>query len=75
MNERTAKEVVEEMYRRQYSGDPTVLDDLVACSWLGTASSRSGRIGAGATDRSAGSSCEPGTAVVDHCRPARATDN
>ena len=30
MNERTAKEVVEEMYRRQHSGDPTVLDDLVA---------------------------------------------
>ena len=30
MNERTAKQVVEEMYRRQHSGDPTVLDDLVA---------------------------------------------
>jgi hypothetical protein len=30
VNERSAKEVVEEMFRRQLAGDDTVLDDLVA---------------------------------------------
>jgi maleate cis-trans isomerase len=38
-------------------------------------SSRSGRTGAGATNRSAGSSGEPGAALVDHCRHTRAANN
>ena len=30
MSERSAKDVVEEMFRRQQAGDDSVLDDLVA---------------------------------------------
>ena len=45
MSERTAKEVIEEMYRRQQAGDPTVLDDLVAEDLVNHAAGRQGREG------------------------------
>jgi predicted ester cyclase len=45
MNERTAKEVVAEMYRRQQAGDPTVLDDLVAEDLVNHAAGPQGRDG------------------------------
>jgi predicted ester cyclase len=45
MNERTAKEVVEEMYRRQRAGDPSVLDDLVAEDLVNHAAGPQGREG------------------------------
>ena len=45
MNEHTAKEVVEEMYRRQQAGDPTVLDDLVAEDLVNHAAGQQGREG------------------------------
>jgi ketosteroid isomerase-like protein len=45
MNERPAKEVVEEMYRRQDAGDPTVLDDLVAEDLVNHAAGPQGREG------------------------------
>jgi len=45
MNERTAKEVVEEMHRRQQAGDPTVLDDLVAEDLVNHAAGPQGRDG------------------------------
>jgi hypothetical protein len=45
MNEHTAKEVVEEMYRRQQAGDPTVLDDVVAEHLVNHAAGPQGREG------------------------------
>ena len=45
MNERTAKEIVAEMYRRQQAGDPTVLDDLVAEDLVNHAAGPQGRDG------------------------------
>ncbi len=45
MNKRTAKEVVNEMYRRQQAGDPTVLDDLVAADMVNHAAGPQGREG------------------------------
>jgi predicted ester cyclase len=45
MNERSAKEVVDEMYRRQQAGDPTVLDDLVAMDFVNHAAGPQGREG------------------------------
>jgi predicted ester cyclase len=45
MSERTAKEVVDEMYRRQQAGDPTVLDDLVAVDMVNHAAGPQGREG------------------------------
>jgi predicted ester cyclase len=45
MNERTAKEVVDEMFRRHQVGDPTVLDDLVAEDLVNHAAGPQGREG------------------------------
>lgn len=45
MTERTAKDVVEEMFRRQQSGDDTVLDDLVAEDMINHAAGPQGRDG------------------------------
>ena len=45
MKERTAKEVVEEMYRRQQAGDPAVLDELVAEDFVNHAAGPEGREG------------------------------
>lgn len=45
MNERSAKDVVEEMVRRQQDGDPTVFDDLVAVDLVNHAAGPQGRDG------------------------------
>jgi predicted ester cyclase len=45
MSKRTAKEVVEEMVRRQEAGDDTVLDDLVAANMVNHAAGLQGRDG------------------------------
>ena len=45
MNERSAKGVVDEMFRRQQAGDPTVLDDLVAEDLVNHAAGPQGREG------------------------------
>ena len=45
MSERTAKDVVEEMFRRQQAGDDTVLDDLVAADMVNHAAGLQGREG------------------------------
>ena len=45
MNERSAKEVVDELYRRQQAGDPTVFDDLVAEDLVNHAAGPQGREG------------------------------
>ena len=45
MSKRTAKEIVDEMYRRQQAGDPTVLDDLVAEDLVNHAAGPQGREG------------------------------
>ncbi len=45
VSERTAKDVVEEMFRRQQAGDPTVLDDLVAQDLVNHAAGPQGREG------------------------------
>lgn len=45
MSERTAKAVVEEMFRRQHAGDDTVLDDLVAEDMVNHAAGPQGRDG------------------------------
>ena len=45
MNERNAKHVVEEMFRRQQAGDDTVLDDVVAEDMVNHAAGPQGRDG------------------------------
>ena len=45
MSERSAKDVVEEMFRRQQAGDDTVLDDLVAENMANHAAGPQGRDG------------------------------
>lgn len=45
MTERSAKEVVEELYRRQPAGDPTALVDLVAEDFVNHAAGPQGRDG------------------------------
>jgi len=45
MGEGSAKDVVEEMFRRQQSGDETVLDDLVAADMVNHAAGPQGREG------------------------------
>jgi lactoylglutathione lyase len=45
VTERSAKEVVGEMYRRQQAGDPRVLDDLVAEDMVNHAARPQGREG------------------------------
>ena len=45
MSERTAKEVVEEMFRRQQAGDDPALDDLVATDMVNHAAGPQGREG------------------------------
>lgn len=45
MSEPTAKEVVDEMYRRQLAGDLSVLDDLVAQDFVNHAAGPQGREG------------------------------
>lgn len=45
MSDRSAKEVVEEMFRRQQAGDETVLDDLVAVDMVNHAAGPQGRDG------------------------------
>jgi lactoylglutathione lyase len=45
MSERTAKEVVEELVRRQEEGDDTALDDLIAADMLNHAAGPQGRDG------------------------------
>jgi predicted ester cyclase len=45
MSERRAKDVVEEMYRRQEAGDDTALDDLVAADMVNHAAGPQGREG------------------------------
>ncbi|MEO6469253.1 MAG: ester cyclase [Acidimicrobiia bacterium] len=45
MNERSAKDVVEELFRRQQAGDDTALDDLVAEDMVNHAAGPQGRDG------------------------------
>jgi lactoylglutathione lyase len=45
MDERSAKEVVAEMFRRQQTGDETALDDLVAANMVNHAAGPQGREG------------------------------
>ena len=45
MSERSAKDVVEEMFRRQQAGDDSVLDDLVAEDMVNHAAGPQGREG------------------------------
>jgi predicted ester cyclase len=45
MSQRSAKEVVVELYRRQQEGDETALDDLVAADMVNHASGLQGRDG------------------------------
>lgn len=45
MSERSAKEVVEELFRRQQAGDNTALDDLVARDMVNHAAGLQGREG------------------------------
>jgi lactoylglutathione lyase len=45
MSERSAKEVVDEMFRRQQAGDDTALDDLVAADMVNHAAGPQGRDG------------------------------
>jgi len=45
MSERSAKEVVDEMYRRQNAGDETAIDDLVAADMVNHAAGPQGREG------------------------------
>jgi lactoylglutathione lyase len=45
MSERSAKDVVAEMFRRQREGDDTVLDDLVAADLVNHAAGPQGRAG------------------------------
>jgi len=45
MSERSAKDVVDELYRRQEAGDPTALDDLVAEDFVNHAAGPQGRDG------------------------------
>jgi predicted ester cyclase len=45
MSERSAKEVVGEMFRRQQAGDDTALDDLVAANMVNHAAGPQGREG------------------------------
>jgi lactoylglutathione lyase len=45
MDGRTAKDVVEEMFRRQQAGDDTALDDLVAADMVNHAAGPQGREG------------------------------
>ena len=45
MSERSAKDVVEEMFRRQQAGDDTALDDLVAADMVNHAAGPQGREG------------------------------
>jgi lactoylglutathione lyase len=45
MSERSAKDVVEELFRRQDAGDDTVLDDLVAEDMVNHAAGPQGRAG------------------------------
>jgi predicted ester cyclase len=45
MGERSAKDVIEEMLRRQQKGDETVLDDLVAADMVNHAAGPQGREG------------------------------
>lgn len=45
MNERNAKDVVDEMFRRQEAGDETALDDLVAEDMVNHAAGPQGREG------------------------------
>jgi predicted ester cyclase len=45
MSERSAKEVVQEMYQRQQEGDDTALDDLVAADMVNHAAGPQGREG------------------------------
>jgi len=45
MSERSAKDVVEEMFRRQHAGDDTFLDDLVAEDMVNHAAGPQGRDG------------------------------
>ncbi len=45
MSERSAKDVVEEMFRRQQAGDESVLDDLVAEDMVNHAAGPQGREG------------------------------
>ena len=45
MSERSAKDVVEEMFRRQQDGDDTAIDDLVATDMVNHAAGPQGRDG------------------------------
>jgi predicted ester cyclase len=45
MSERSAKDVVQEMFERQQAGDDTVLDDLVAADMVNHAAGPQGRDG------------------------------
>jgi predicted ester cyclase len=52
MTEKTAREVVEEMFRRQSAGDDTVLDEVVADDMVNHAAGPQGRAGLRAILRS-----------------------
>jgi predicted ester cyclase len=66
MSERSAKDVVEEMFRRQQDGDATVLDDLVAADMVNHAAGPQGREGLRLILRTIDHDLGPATAEQHH---------
>jgi lactoylglutathione lyase len=65
-DERTAKDVVAEMFRRQRDGDDTVLDDLVASDLVNHAAGPQGRDGLRAILRTIDADLGPVTVAQHH---------
>jgi lactoylglutathione lyase len=66
VNERSARDVVEEMFRRQQEGDETVLDDLVAEQMVNHAAGPQGREGLRSILRTIDEDLGPVTAQQHH---------
>jgi lactoylglutathione lyase len=66
MTERSAKDVVDEMFRRQQAGDDSVLDDLVAADLVNHAAGPQGREGLKRILRTIDADLGPVTAEQHH---------
>ncbi len=66
MTERSARDVIEEMFRRQQAGDDTVLDDLVAENLVNHAAGPQGREGLKRILRTIDADLGPVTAEQHH---------
>ena len=66
MPERSAKDVVAEMFRRQREGDDTVLDDLIAADMVNHAAGLQGRAGLRAILRTIDADLGPVTVEQHH---------